>query len=65
MLFIIIINVIMLLLLLGSALYSFYSFAYDIVYYYGMTRLVFDLGFFSMFALLIYCLGKMTFYLLI
>lgn len=63
--FIIFINAVMLLILLGCALFLSFSFIYDIIYYNGVLKLVFDSVFAFIFVLAIYFLGKYTFYLLI
>jgi len=63
--FIIFINAIMMLILLGCAVFLILSFVYDIIYYDGIFKLVFDLGFTFIFALSVYALGKYTISLLV
>ena len=63
--FIIFINTIMMLILLGCAVFLALSFVYDIIYYDSIFKLVFDLGFTFISALSIYASGKYTISLLI
>lgn len=65
MLFILFINMIMLLVLLGSAIFMLSAFIYDIIYYDGKLKLILDLVFAFIFALAVYILGKNIFNLLI
>lgn len=55
----------MMLFLLLSVAFLMFAFVYDITYYDGILKLVFDSVFAVIFALAIYTLGKYTLHLLI